>query len=371
MPDGPGQPGRLPVAPVGFRSYRSPAGRTGRPAATGSYAHPIQIPPKDATPYVTQSEPQDPVVRTETEAGPTRAGYVALVGRPNAGKSTLLNRMVGEHLSIVTPKAQTTWQRVTGLLTVDSDQLIFLDTPGLLQARDLLQKSMLGAALEALEEADVVLLVVDTTQPPSEKDRERILGTLEDVSVPLHVALNKIDEASGGDVDGWARWVADELEASVHRISALEGSGVEDLLDALREALPPGPFLYPEDDIATDPVRFFVAEMVRETIFQQFRQEIPYSVFCQVEAFREAQDPIYIQVVIYVERKSQKGMLIGKKGSAIRELGQASREKIEHFLGRSVYLDLWVKPLRAWRKNRAHLGRLGFRVPPEDESENR
>lgn len=314
----------------------------------------------------------DSIAPANVETDPsTRAGYVALVGRPNAGKSTLLNRLVGEHLSIVTPKAQTTWQRVTGLLTVETDQLIFLDTPGLLEARDLLQKSMLGAALEALAEADVVLVVVDTTRPPTDVDREQILGSLENVSAPVHVALNKIDEATPEEVEAWASWIGEELDGSVYRISALDGAGVDDLLRALREALPSGPFLYPDDEIATEPVRFFVAELVRETIFEQFRQEIPYSVFCQVEAFREAQDPVYIQVVVYVERKSQKGMVIGKGGAAIRELGQASRAKIEHFLGRAVYLDLWVKPLRAWRKNRAHLGRLGFRVPPEDDSENR
>ncbi|NNF12779.1 MAG: GTPase Era [Gemmatimonadetes bacterium] len=317
---------------------------------------------------MSQDQPINP---PEDGEHPTRAGYVALVGRPNAGKSTLLNQMVGEHLSIVTPKAQTTWKRVTGLLTVGPDQLIFLDTPGLLEARDLLQKSMLGAALEALQEADVVLVVVDTTRPPSDDDRERILGALEGVSVPVHVALNKIDEARGDEVDAWASWIEGELDAEVHRISALDGQGVAILVEALREALPEGPFLYPDDEIATEPVRFFVAELVRETIFEQFRQEIPYSVFCQVEAFRESQDPVYIQVVVYVERKSQKGMVIGKGGAAIRELGRASRAKIEHFLGRAVYLDLWVKPLRAWRKNRAHLGRLGFRVPPEDDSENR
>ncbi|MDX1647180.1 MAG: GTPase Era [Longimicrobiales bacterium] len=305
----------------------------------------------------------------ETEAPTTRAGYVALVGRPNAGKSTLLNRLVGEHLSIVTPKAQTTWQRVTGLLTVESDQLIFLDTPGLLEARDLLQRSMLGAALEALEEADVVLLVVDTTHPPDDRDTERILMALEETAASLVVALNKVDAAAEGTVEAWEEWIGTHLDASVHRISALEGSGCEALVSDLRVRLPEGPFLYPEDDIATDPVRFFVAELVRETVFEQFRQEIPYSVFCQVEAFREAQDPVYIQVVVYVERKSQKGMLIGKRGAAIRALGEASRAKIEHFLGRRVYLDLWVKPLRAWRKNRAHLGRLGFRIPPEDDAE--
>lgn len=303
--------------------------------------------------------------------GDTRAGYVALVGRPNAGKSTLLNRLVGEHLSIVTPKAQTTWQRVTGLLTVETDQLIFLDTPGLLEARDLLQRSMLGAALEALEEADVVLLVIDTTRLPDDVDRERILEALAETTAPLHVALNKVDEAPDPNVDRWAEWVDETVEAQVHRISALDGQGVAELLQALRASLPPGPFLYPEDEIATEPVRFFVAELVRETIFEQFRQEIPYSVFCRVEDFQEAKDPVYIQVVVYVERKSQKGMLIGKGGAAVRELGKAARGKIEHFLGRRVYLDLWVKPLRAWRKNRTHLGRLGFRLPPDDDSQNR
>jgi GTP-binding protein Era len=302
----------------------------------------------------------------------TRTGYVALVGRPNAGKSTLLNRFIGEHLSIVTPKAQTTWQRVTGVLTVDSDQLIFLDTPGILEAKDLLQRSMLGAALEALEEADVVLLVVDATRAPTDRDAERLLAALEGARAPLLVAINKVDTASSTSIEAWEAWIRDGLgDARSFRISARDGAGTDALLGALREELPPGPFLYPEDEIASDPVRFFVAELVRETIFEQFRQEIPYSVFCQVEEFRESQDPVYIQVVIYVERKSQKGMVIGQKGRAIRAIGEAARPKIETFLGRRVYLDLWVKPLRSWRKNRAHLGKLGFRLPPEDDSERR
>jgi GTP-binding protein Era len=299
----------------------------------------------------------------------TRAGYVALVGRPNAGKSTLLNRLIGEHLSIVTSKAQTTWQRVTGLLTVGDDQLVFLDTPGLLEVKDLLQRAMLGAALEALREADAVLLVLDGTWPPGPRDTERILTALAHTSAPVRVALNKVDAADPDAVLAWEGWVAEHLGCPVHQISALTGHGTDELLDALRKALPEGPFLYPEDDIASDPVRFFVAELVRETIFEHFQQEIPYSVFCQVEEFREEQDPVYIQVNVYVERKSQKGILIGKQGAAIRGLGEESRKKIETFLGRRVYLDLWVKPLRGWRKNRAHLGQLGFRLPPEDENE--
>lgn len=298
-----------------------------------------------------------------------RAGYVALVGRPNAGKSTLLNQLIGEHLSIVTPKAQTTWQRVTGVLTVESDQLVFLDTPGLLEVKDLLQRSMLGAALEALAEADVVLLVIDTTEPPTSKDRDRILAALEDVKVPIYVGLNKVDLAKPDSISLWEAWVTEQLPAEeAFRISALDGTGTAALLDALRSRLPKHPFLYPEDDIATEPVRFFVGELVRETIFEHFRQEIPYSVFCQVEDMREHQSPIYIAVNVYVERKSQKGMLIGKRGSAIRALGQESREKIETFLGAPVYLDLWVKPLRSWRKNRAYLGQLGFRIPEDDDT---
>ncbi len=298
----------------------------------------------------------------------TRAGYVTLVGRPNAGKSTLLNRLVGEHLSIVTPKAQTTWQRVTGIRTEGRAQLIFLDTPGLLEARDLLQRAMLGAALEALAEADLVLLVVDAREPPSLEDGERIKRALEETEAPVYVALNKVDVARPEPVEAWEGWLRANLRpASLWRVSAERGDGVDVLLEALSEALPEGPFLYPEDEIASDPVRFFVAELVRETIFEQYHQEIPYSVFCQVEEFREGQDPLYVHVDIYVERKSQKGILVGRGGAAIKRLGEAARSKIEHFLGRRVYLDLWVKPLDSWRKSRAHLGRLGFRLPPEDE----
>ena len=291
---------------------------------------------------------------------------MALVGRPNAGKSTLLNELVGEHLSIVTPKAQTTWQRVTGILTIDDAQLVFLDTPGLLEAKDLLQRSMLAAALQALAEADVVLLVIDASEGPTHRDGERILSALDGVRAPMLVALNKMDVAPVDAVAAWSAWVEERLDAPVHRIAAREARGTDELLHALRDRLPEGPFLYPEDDVASDPVRFFVAELVRETVFEQFRQEIPYSVFCQVEEFREDQEPLYVAVNLYVERKSQKGMLIGKGGSAIRELGASSRAKIEHFLERAVYLDLWVKPLAAWRRSRAHLGRLGFRLPPDD-----
>jgi len=289
-----------------------------------------------------------------------RTGYVTLLGLPNAGKSTLLNAFVGEKLSIVTSKAQTTWTRVTGIATSADVQMIFLDTPGLLEAKDLLQESMIDQALVAIAEADVLLLVVD---PGAPLDDERVREALAHSSAPRFVALNKIDVAPEAKVAARLTWAEQTLGARPFRISALKGTGIEDLRTALTAALPEAPFLYPEDEIASAPVRFFVAELVRETVFERYRQEIPYSAFCQVEEFREEQDPVYIGVTVFVERESQKGILVGKGGAGIRELGQQSRAKIEHFLGRAVYLDLWVKTLEGWRRKRGELTRLGFHVP--------
>ena len=292
----------------------------------------------------------------------TRAGYVALVGRPNAGKSTLLNAFVGEKLSIVTPKPQTTWQRVTGIVTTGTAQIVFLDTPGLLEPKDLLQRTMLDQALVALGEADVVLVVLDPTEPV---DAPALEAALAGSSAPRFVAVNKVDVASEEKVGQRLDWARTALGARAFRVSALRGDGVAELADAVAAALPEGPFLYPPDEIASEPVRFFVAELVRETVFERYRQEIPYSVFCRVEEFREDQEPVYIEVGIFVERESQKGILVGKGGAGVRELGRVSRQKIEHFIGRPVYLELWVKTLPGWRRKRRDLTRLGFRVPEE------
>jgi len=300
----------------------------------------------------------------------TRSGYVTLVGRPNAGKSTLMNAFLGEPLSIVTPKAQTTWQRVTGILTTDRCQMIFLDTPGLLDPRDLCQRAMLAAARQALDEADIILLVLDGSLGLRAPDLDWIADSLADrPQVPLLVAINKIDLMANGTAEGIAQWVSQPMGGEPFSICAQDGTGVDSIRNRLEEVLPSGPFLYPPDEIARDPVRFFVAEMIRETIFQEYHQEIPYSVFSQIEEFRENQDPIYIQANLFVERKSQKRILIGKGGSSIRRLGAVSREKIEQFLGGKVYLDLWVKVLPDWRRKRAHLRRLGFPVPEEGPEE--
>lgn len=310
---------------------------------------------------------ESPNSTNHTDSGNTRTGYVTLVGRPNAGKSTLMNALIGERLSIVTPKAQTTWQRVTGLLTTDRAQMIFLDTPGLLEPRDLLQRTMLSAALEALQEADVILLVLDGSRGFRASDMERLSETLKErPAVPLLAAINKMDLMEGESGVEISRWVSQELAGESFLICAQDGRGVGELRERLEILCPPGPFLYPPDEVARDPVRFFVAEMIRETVFQEFHQEIPYSVFSQIEEFRENEDPVYIQANIFVERDSQKRILIGKKGSSIRRLGTLSREKIEEFLGQRVYLDLWIKVLPDWRKKRGHLKKLGFPVPEGD-----
>jgi GTPase len=305
------------------------------------------------------SEPSDPIT--------TKAGTIALVGRPNAGKSTLLNNLIGEKLSIVSPKAQTTWRRVTGIYTSERAQAIFLDTPGLLEVRDLLQRSMLHEAREALREADVVLLVIDATRPLEETTHPLVRDSLAESSAPLFTAINKADVAPTGRSEELARWATRELGARAFITSATRGSGIPPLREALEDALPVSPFLYDPEDIASQPVRFFVAELIRETVFEQFSQEIPYSVFCEVDEFREAETPVYIRVNLFVDRQSQKEILIGAGGRAIRDLGTAARTKVEHLIGRTVYLDLWVKALPGWRRKRGHLARFGFRVPEDDE----
>jgi GTP-binding protein Era len=288
------------------------------------------------------------------------------------GKSTLLNALVGERLSIVSPKAQTTWNRVTGLRTSATHQLVLIDTPGILEPRDLVHRSLLTATREAAGEADVLVVVADSAEPASEPVRElvREVAASGPSAVPRIGVVNKVDAAISDGVrteDAWLRSLGAE---EVHHASAAREDGVAELANALEVRLPPGPFLYPDDDIASAPTRFFVAEIVREAVFNQFQEEVPYSVFCEVDEFREG-DPgaegarTYIQVTVYVERASQKKILVGERGAAIRRLGIAARSGIEHFLGGPVYLDLWVKVLPDWRRRRDQLGRLGLPNPGE------
>jgi GTP-binding protein Era len=270
---------------------------------------------------------------------------------------------VEQKLSIVTPLAQTTRQRVLGIDTRDGVQMVFVDTPGLVDPRYLLHRAMMHEALEVIGDADVVLLLVDATRGvPSFRDD--VLEVVRRAN-RLVVVANKIDAASKADVAAVREWARERLGMDAAEVSAETGEGVGALRSTIVDLLPESPYLYPEDDVSSQPVRFFVAELVRETIFEQYEKEVPYSVAVKVEEFREGSSPIFIRAVIFVERPTQKAILIGAGGGAIKRLGQAARAKVEEFVDAPVYLDLWVKVLPRWRKNALELGRLGFSLPEE------
>jgi GTP-binding protein Era len=286
----------------------------------------------------------------------SRAGIVTVVGKPNAGKSTLLNRIIGEKLAIVSEKPQSTRDRIVGIRTTDDVQMIVLDTPGLLNPRYELHRAMRTTALRALADADVIVYLADATERTPVSLAEAA-GLESPPRAPVVTVLNKVDAIRPAE-----RLELEEALPDARFVSALTGEGVEELLAALEAALPEGPFLYPEDEISTAPVRFFVAELVRETALEQLDEELPYSVACEVEEFREGQTPLYIRTVLYVERESQKRILIGAGGQRIREIGRIARSKVEKFVGANVYLDLWVKVLPNWRKSDRALRRFGYRL---------
>jgi len=297
----------------------------------------------------------------------TRAGLVALVGFPNVGKSSLMNRLVEQKLSIVTPLAQTTREKVLGIDTRDGVQMVFVDTPGLVDPRYLLHRAMMREATEVIGDADVVVLLVDAQHGPPEFQPD-VLALLHQAP-RLIVTANKIDVASTESRARIGEWARREFGAAGAEVSAETGEGVEELRARVAERLPASPFLYPEDDLSAQPVRFFVAELVRESIFELFEKEVPYSTAVKVEEFRENDTPVFIRAVIFVERPTQKAILIGAGGQAIKRLGQTARMKVEEFVGAPVYLDLWVKVLPKWRKSPLELQRLGFTLPDAEREQ--
>ena len=288
----------------------------------------------------------------------TKAGTVTVAGRPNAGKSTLLNRLVGQRLAITSPKPQSTRERVVGLITDDNTQIILLDTPGLLEPAYALQKSMRASSLKALEDADVIIHLIDALE-----------GTVETLAAaaalpadrapraPTILTFNKADGLSAGRR---AALLTENPGAVV--IYALTGDVVPELLDRVRALLPEHPFYYDAEDLSTQNMRFFASEMIRETALEQLEDEVPYSIACEIEEFRETRSPVYIRAVLHVERDSQKRILIGAGGSRIKSIGTRARGKIEALIGSPVYLDLHVKVLPNWRRDSAALRRLGYRV---------
>jgi GTP-binding protein Era len=289
-----------------------------------------------------------------------KSGFVAVVGKPNVGKSTLLNRLVGQKLAIVSPRAQSTRERVTGILTFGDTQAVLVDTPGLLEPSVALQHVMRATAIQALRDADVILHLVDASEdvvPLAE-----LAGLPTPPRAPVLVVRTKADLLESEDRERVGR------DASACVVSALTGQGMDELLARVRELLPEGAFLFPEDDISTQHLRFFAAELVRETALEQLDEEVPHAIACSIEEFREDRNPVYIRAVVYVERDSQKRIVIGHQGTRIREIGRAARLKIEELLSTPVYLDLWVKVLPNWRRDHDALRRLGYVIPEAPRS---
>lgn len=273
------------------------------------------------------------------------------------GKSTLLNRLVGQKLAITSPKPQSTRDRITGIITVGDTQLVLVDTPGLIDPGVPLQHAMRAAALQALRDADVILHLIDASERGSES-LTALAGMNGAPRAPIVVALTKVDLLTPEQRAALqAEWPEQIL------VSALSGHGIDDLQARLSALLPEGPFLYPEDDVSTQHLRFFAAELVRETTLEQLSDEIPHAIACSIEEFREDRNPVYIRAIVYVERDSQKRIVIGHEGARIREIGRAARLKIEELVASPVYLDLWVKVLPNWRRDRDALRRLGYVLP--------
>jgi len=291
-----------------------------------------------------------------------KSGFIAIVGRPNVGKSTLINSIVGEKVAIITPKPQTTRNRITGIKTTAEGQMIFIDTPGIHKAKTLLNRRLVDTARGALSDADVVLFVVSAEKEPGSDD-EFILTTLRPVEVPVILVINKIDlvkrEKLLSLIDDYRRR-RDFRE--VVPISALKGFSVDRLERLVLDLLPEGPKYFP-DDIFTDlPERFLAAEMIREKVILLTREEIPYVTAVTVDTFREVEQKnlIVIQATITVEKESQKGILIGKKGSMLKEIGTRAREELERFFNAAVYLELFVKVSPGWTRDTGRLREYGY-----------
>lgn len=289
-----------------------------------------------------------------------RAGFVNIIGLPNVGKSTLMNALVGEKLSIITPKAQTTRQRVLGILNDEHYQLVFSDTPGYInQPAYKLQSTMNDSIAEALEDADVLVFVTDKYQ--KEEEQAHLIEALNKSKVPVITVINKMDLCTPEEVKNIAaKWQNKLPKSEVHIVSALHGAAGKELVKRIVELLPESPAYFEKDQISDRQVRFFVAEMVREKIFLYYDKEIPYSCQVVVEEYKESEKIDRIKCAIFTERESQKAILIGHGGEALKKVGIEARKDIEQFVGKQVHLEMVVKVKANWRDDENTLKKLGF-----------
>ncbi|MFM7768160.1 MAG: GTPase Era [Bacteroidota bacterium] len=287
-----------------------------------------------------------------------KAGFVAIIGKPNVGKSTLLNAMLGEQLSVVTHKAQTTRHRIKGIMNGENYQVVFSDTPGVLKPAYTLQERMMDAVDSSLEDADAVLLVVECGE---KKVADEIVERLQKSKLPLVIAINKVDLTDQEQLElAVEYWQTSLAPKAIVPVSATEGFHTEQLKDVLVSLMPEGPAYYSKDDLSDRNVRFFVTEMIREQILKQYSKEVPYSCEVIVNEYKEDAEIDRIRCEIIVDRESQKAILLGNKGSAIKQLGIHSRKRIEQFIGKHIFVELTVKVRTDWRNDPKTLDRLGY-----------
>ena len=291
-----------------------------------------------------------------------KAGFVNIVGNPNVGKSTLMNQLVGERISIATFKAQTTRHRIMGIVNTDDMQIVFSDTPGVLKPNYKLQESMLAFSESALQDADVLLYVTDVVENP-EKNVD-FLGKVQKMDVPILLLINKIDELKENSQQALAeiveRWHSLLPNAEILPISAKNKFGVDMLLKRIQELLPESPAYFDKDQLTDKPARFFVSEIIREKILLYYDKEIPYSVEVRVESFKEDEKRIHINALIYVERDSQKGIIIGHQGVALKKVSTEARKSLEKFFGKPIFLEIFVKVDKDWRSSDRELDSFGY-----------
>ncbi|OIQ30821.1 MAG: GTPase Era [Bacteroidetes bacterium MedPE-SWsnd-G2] len=288
-----------------------------------------------------------------------KAGFVNIIGNPNVGKSTLMNAFIGEKLSIITSKAQTTRHRILGIVNGDDFQVILSDTPGIIKPAYELQESMMDFVKSAFEDADVLLYMVEIGE--QELKDEAFFNKIKSSKIPVLLLLNKIDKSDQQKLEEQVQlWAAKVPNAEIFAISALEGFQVTEVFNRIIELLPESPAFYPKDQLTDKPERFFVNETIREKILLHYKKEIPYAVEIDTEEFFEEDDIIRMRSVIMVERDTQKGIIIGHKGSALKRVGIEARKDLEKFFGKQIHLELYVKVNKNWRSNQRQLKRFGY-----------